>query len=401
MSKTSGTSLSIGPYLLSVIFFSNTNYSSTCRFGVVIFSWDPNPTNCLGVEEDQETPSSSTSTSTGGPAWFISNSSTTSPINSTTLNPTTAVSYSSTTTADQTSSESPQPTIRKTPSRSAQPTLMPSAAQFVCPEGITNTKFCIQTSGAAKTYQKKEYFVVSVVWGMSTVESSQGVWTVRDSNNDLENLEFLSTSVNGNIHPADLQEQLLEIVTLARNDTTLSIHPQLTYIEALQDFTELTGIPFPIPKELFIGVVENLKAKSSFFRRLVEREIATNMPGLAGDEYFYTSISMLSEVPLTSKGDASEVALSEWTNFTLSINNEMVPENYPPVIVQSDAFLDSLRTTAIVESTLSSYFFANGLFLVVTLLFTGNLLLTLMVMISLILILLCLAGMIFTIFKIE
>ena len=241
---------------------------------------------------------------------------------------------------------------------------------------------------------------MSVVWGMSTVESSQGIWSVRDSNDDLENLEFLLTS-DSNIHPADLQEELLEIVTLARNDTTLSIHPQLTYIEALKDFTELTGIPFPIPKELYIGVVENLKAKSSFFRKLVEREIATNMPGLAGDEYFYTSVSMLSEVPLVSKGDASEVALSEWTNFTVSINDKMVPENYPPVVVQSDAFLDSLRTTAIVESTLSSYFFANGLFLVVILLFTGNLLLTSMVMVSLILILLCLAGVIFSIFKIE
>ena len=112
---------------------------------------------------------------------------------------------------------------------------------------------------------------------------------------------------------------------------------------------------------------------------------------------------MLSEVPLTSKGDASEEALNYWTNFAQAINDDesMVIENMPHVLAQSDAFLDSLRTTAIVDSTISSYFFANGLFLVVILLFTGNLLLTLMVMISLVFILLCLAGVIFAVFKIE
>ena len=95
----------------------------------------------------------------------------------------------------------------------------------------------------------------------------------------------------------------------------------------------------------------------------------------------------------------SWIAVKEWTNFTNFINSDMVPE--AALSIQSDAFLDSLRTTAIVDSTASSYFFANGLFLVVILLFTGNLLLTLMVMTSLILVLICVAGVIFAIYDIN
>ena len=345
------------------------------------FAWDPNPTNCLGIDttNQQESPqsispitSNPTASPIISPAFTTSSPTTTSPI------------------ADSQTSSSPS---------SQSPTNMPTERQFTCPEGITNTKYCIQTNGVGNTFQKREYFVVSLVWGMKQRENSQNLWTIRDTNYAKESN---TTSLNTNIHPADLQRQLLQIVTQARLGT-VGIHPQLTWIEAVEDFAIHTGIGFPLPRGIFIDVVENLKARSSFFRKLVEREIATNSPGIVGDEYFYTSVSMLSEVPLTSKGDASEEALNYWTNFAQAINDDdsMVIENMPPVLAQSDAFLDSLRTTAIVDSTISSYFFANGLFLVVILLFTGNLLLTLMVMISLVFILLCLAGVIFAVFKIE
>ena len=68
---------------------------------------------------------------------------------------------------------------------------------------------------------------------------------------------------------------------------------------------------------------------------------------------------------------------------------------------QGDMFLDTLRQTAIVDSTVSSYFFANGMYLVVILLFTGNFFLTFSVMISLLMILLCFAGLVFFAFRIE
>jgi len=350
------------------------------------FAWDPNPTNCLGIDttNQQESPKS---------VAPITSNPTTSPIRSSVFTTSSPTTTSSTTNNQDGSSP---PTV--SPS-SQSPINMPTERQFTCPEGITNTKYCIQTNGVGNTFQKREYFVVSLVWGMKQRENSQSLWTIRNSYDAQEdNTNILNT----NIHPADLQRQLLQIVTQARLGT-VGIHPQLTWIEAVEDFAIHTGIGFPLPRGMFIDVVENLKARSSFFRKLVEREIATSSPGIVGDEYFYTSVSMLSEVPLTSKGDASEEALNYWTNFAKSINDDesMVIENMPPVLAQSDAFLDSLRTTAIVDSTISSYFFANGLFLIVILLFTGNLLLTLMVMISLVFILLCLAGVIFAVFKIE
>jgi len=343
------------------------------------FAWDPNPTNCLGIDTNQ---SQSMAPKTSNP--------TTSPISSlmTTFSPTTTSSIAASQTYDGSSPPTSSPSSQS-----------PTNRQFTCPEGITNTKYCIQTNGVGNTFQKREYFVVSLVWGMNQRESSQGLWTIRDTNYAEEDN---TGSLNTNIHPADLQRQLLQIVNQARLGT-VGVHPQLTWIEAVEDFAINTGIGFPLPRGIFIDVVENLKARSSFFRKLVEREIATSSPGIVGDEYFYTSVSMLSEVPLTSKGDASEEALNYWTNFAQAINDDdsMVIENMPPVLAQSDAFLDSLRTTAIVDSTISSYFFANGLFLVVILLFTGNLLLTFMVMVSLVFILLCLAGVIFAVFKIE
>lgn len=336
------------------------------------FQWDPNQNSCFqGQSVSLDTPTNS-------------------PVTSPTASLSTTESI-----VDKTLSSSSLPSSSITQSPTSQPTstTMPTAPKFLCPEGITNSKFCIQTAGAAKTYQKKEYVIVSIIWGMRYEDKSHGLWKIKEYSKARTNQARSSS----NIHPADLQNELIDIVNLARN--AFGIHPQLTWIEALHDFAVETGLGFPVKKDIFIGVVENLKARSSFFRKLVEREIATSNPGISGDDHYYTSVSLLSEVQLASKADASELALKEWTNFTNFINSDMVPE--AALSVQSDAFLDSLRTTAIVDSTASSYFFANGLFLVVILLFTGNLLLTLMVMISLILVLICVAGVIFAIYDIN
>merc|ERR1712194_800100 len=173
------------------------------------------------------------------------------------------------------------------------------------------------------------------------------------------------------------------------------LHPQPTWIEAVKDFAVENGFGFPVPRELFTGLIELMKG-SSYFKKLVEREIATKSPGITGD-FLFTSLSVLSEVPVDY---TSEDELNKWKTFTQKIN-EMLPDNLPPIDPQSDIFLDSLRTTAIVDSTLSSYMFANGLYFVIILIFTGNFLLTLMVMVSLILILMCFAGLVFFAFQIE
>mmetsp|Transcript_1800 Transcript_1800/g.3448 ORF Transcript_1800/g.3448 Transcript_1800/m.3448 type:complete len:445 (+) Transcript_1800:683-2017(+) len=262
---------------------------------------------------------------------------------------------------------------------------------------------------------------------MRPIASDPNIWVVRDNVSKRKN-EALDDTLNDNyIDPSYpyIQEWLLELVTLARNDAALRLHPQPTWIEALKEFAVENGIGFPIPKDLFIGVLDLMKTQSSFFRKLVEREIATTNPGIHG-EFLFTSLSVLSEVP---DSYTSELALNEWTNFTSSIN-EMLPDNLPPINAQvshytadklyvfvfsnqalmicllfppsqSDVFMDTLRTTAIVDSTLSSYFFANGLYVVIMLFFTGNLLLTLMVMSSLLLILLAFAGLTFFAFQIE
>merc|ERR1712029_124728 len=147
-------------------------------------------------------------------------------------------------------------------------------------------------------------------------------------------------------------------------------------------------------KQRFIGAIDLLKERAPMFRKLVATEMATKSPGIAG-EFLFTSISLLSEVV-----EAEQHPFITWTNFTNSIN-DMLPKNLPPLYADSRSFTDSLRTTAIVESTLTSYIFANGVFLLVILLFTGNFLLTLIVMISLILILLTFAGLIFFALQIE
>jgi len=240
---------------------------------------------------------------------------------------------------------------------------------------------------------------VSIVWGMMPVRYNSNIMLIRDNSNEEEN-KALSNALNENYVDASdprVQEWLLSIVTLARQDTKLGIHPQLVWIESLEAFAVQSGIGFPIPKDSFIGVIDMLKSRNSAFRTLVEPEIATKKPGIAGD-FLYTSVSLLCEVP--ESRFTSEMALHKWVNFTRTINN-ILPEDLPPVHAESSLFDDTLQMTAIVDSTLSSYFFANGLVMVVILLFTGNLVLMLLIMTSLVLILMCFAGLIFFVFKIK
>lgn len=235
---------------------------------------------------------------------------------------------------------------------------------------------------------------------MMPVRHNSNILVIRENSNEVEN-EALSNTLNDNYVDASdprVQEWLLNIVTLARQDAKLRVHPQLVWIEMLRNFAIQSGFDFPIPKESFTGVIEMLKAQSSSFLTLVGPEIATKKPGIAG-EFLFTSVSVLAEVPL-SDDFTSEVALNQWRNFTRSIN-DMLPEDLPPVHGESSVFVDTLEMTAIVDSTLSSYFFANGLVMVVILLFTGNVVLMLMIMASLVLILLCFAGLIFFVFQIE
>lgn len=174
----------------------------------------------------------------------------------------------------------------------------------------------------------------------------------------------MNHTLTGDIDVSDelVQKWLLDVVTIAREEKALSMHPQLVWIEALKDYALTLGLGFPLPSDMFQSVVEQLKTRSVFFRKLVEREIATKGPGIAG-ECLYASVSMLSEMPFIES--SSEFVLESWTNFTDDINR-MLPEDMPPMFVYSNAFLDSLRETAIIDSTISSYLFGNGVVLLVS-----------------------------------
>ena len=185
------------------------------------------------------------------------------------------------------------------------------------------------------------------------------VWKIID---DPIGATAIQSSQGSSVDPSDarIQLTLLEIVQMARSNERLRIHPQLVWIEALRDFAKAAGIGFPVKKELFFGLVEVLKIESSAFRKSVELEIATKGTGLAG-ELLFTSVSFFSEVPMGQERyqrDAKEL----WTDFAASVNENVLAEEMPLLEVQSDAFLESQRTDAIVQSTLNSYFVANGMF---------------------------------------
>jgi hypothetical protein len=155
------------------------------------------------------------------------------------------------------------------------------------------------------------------------------VWLIRDNAKKHENQALGNDLSNDNyIDPSKplIQEWLLELAILARNETSLQLHPQPTWIEAVKDFAVENGFGFPVPRELFTAIIELMKARSSYFRKLVEREIATKSPGITGD-FLFTSLSVLSEVPVDY---TSEDELNKWKTFTQKIN-EMLPDNLPPI----------------------------------------------------------------------
>ena len=289
------------------------------------------------------------------------------------------------------SSPTPMPTL-------PMPTLSPTKQD--CGWGGL---FCLSDSNT-EVFKQRELFVVSLVWGLRPTKQVSSLWTVKkdQSSSDYKDEEMDDDSIKGSnlIDPSEphIQEWLLEIITLARADAGLRVNDEVTWIEALRDFAVETGIGFPLPKELFIGTIQLMKSQSSFFRALVKREIATDSPGITGD-FLYTSISVLSEVPMT-EGSWSTKALEQWTNFTEYVN-EILPDDMPPMLPQSTTFLEAQRTKATVDSTVTTYFVANGLCLLVILLFTQNILLTVMIMTTLLLIFLCLGGLLFNVFLIE
>lgn len=249
--------------------------------------------------------------------------------------------------------------------------------------------------------KRQESIVVSLIWGVKPVKKPSNLWVIE--NRSPPSTRYLATDDDStssfDLSEPHIQEWLLEVVKLARNETGLNVQSDRpTWIELLRDSAVEAGIGFPIPQDLFVGYLQLLKAQSRAFRRVASNKIGTNSPGLVG-EFLFASVVLLAEVPYT--GDSlSERTLKEWTSFLDSVN-ERLPPNVPPVAVQSETFLTAYRNQATIDSTVTTWFVANGLCLLIILFFTQNVLLSAMVMATLGLIFLCLGGLLFKVFYIP
>jgi multidrug efflux pump subunit AcrB len=96
----------------------------------------------------------------------------------------------------------------------------------------------------------------------------------------------------------------------------------------------------------------------------------------------------------------SEIVYKQWAGFSEEVN-ESTPPGIPKVVAQSRIFLDAYRTEATIDSTLTTWFVANGLCLLIILLFIQNVALSFMVMVTIVLILFCLGGLLFAVFRVP
>ena len=94
------------------------------------------------------------------------------------------------------------------------------------------------------------------------------------------------------------------------------------------------------------------------------------------------------------------VRKKEWNEFA-ALTNELSSKDIPDVVAQSSIFLDAYRVEATIDSTLMTWFVANGLCLLVILIFIQNLALSVMVMVTIVLILFCLGGLFFAVYRLP
>ena len=251
---------------------------------------------------------------------------------------------------------------------------------------------------------RRETIHVNLIWGVESMDDGSNLWTINkgpkvgssfDGNNEGE-----PSPSTFDISGPRMQEWLLEVVLMARNDTELYIRQdKLTWIERLQNFAIEAGVGFPIPKDLFTGYLQLLKRRDPDFATLIENEIGTRGPGLQGD-FTYASITMMVDALQIDPNLLSEVVYKQWGEFSEKVN-ESTPPGIPQVVAQSKIFLDAYRVEATIGSTVTTWFVANGLCLLVILLFLQNVALSFMVMGTIVLILFCLGGLLFAVFRIP
>jgi hypothetical protein len=252
--------------------------------------------------------------------------------------------------------------------------------------------------------RRRETIQVKLIWGVQSVGQKPSLWITNtdEKRSKIKNGESSLPSLK--LAEARTQEWLIEVVEMAKTNPQLFVRQsKLTWIERLRDFATYAGVEFPIPEHLFTTYVQLLKLKDPTFAESIQNEIGTSAPGLAGD---FTFVSVTMMVDAVQAGNAaqnismSEQIYNEWTEFAAEAN-KLSPPELPKVVAQSSIFLDAYRVEATIDSTLVTWFVANGLCLLVILLFLQNLALSSMVMVTIILILFCLGGLLFAVFRVP
>jgi predicted RND superfamily exporter protein len=141
-----------------------------------------------------------------------------------------------------------------------------------------------------------------------------------------------------------------------------------------------------------------LKENNNVFASLVREDLGTTAPGLAGS-FLFASLTLLAEVKGSLKSLSSDT-YREWSSFVDHVNTH-APESISPVVAQSGTFLNAHRAEETISSTGLSWLISNLVCLLIILGFTRSLCLSAMVTVVLVLIFLCLAGVLFGIFKLP
>ncbi|CAJ1939029.1 unnamed protein product [Cylindrotheca closterium] len=263
----------------------------------------------------------------------------------------------------------------------ASPTMRPTAPTPSQTPGINTGN---ETSSLVETS-------VKLLWGIDTQSTdTTGPWRVKSSMKKVEDDEkSLLAGVSGfDVTKPANQQWLLEVVLAARATKSLNaISSEPTWIEMLADFARKQDGGFPIQKELFTSYVEILKFKDPAFEEIVKDEIGTSLPGLAGQPLY-------ASVTFQSRASSSLGSFSKWTEFSDTMN-EKAPSDIPPMVAQSDLFWNSARAQETIDATVNTWLLANLLCFAIILFFTQNLLLSAMVIGTIILMFMCIAGWLF------
>jgi len=244
--------------------------------------------------------------------------------------------------------------------------------------------------------RKQKAFIVSLTWGLKSSGTSSNLFVLgKTGDNDQA---YLTDYID--IADPEVQSWLLITVQKIRANSRLHVNRGiLTWIELLQLNSANTGLPFPIPKDVFPFTIKELFEQSLYSRM-------GNQIGTIGDISFgnftYVSVDFYVQVPYTSvnSDDAMNDAYGIWNEFLSDINKN-APVGVGKVTLHSDAFYQVYHKKEIVSTTINSWMVSYGISFVIILVFTQNLSLSFWVMVALICMIICLIGLMFSVYSIP